>query len=220
MVIFFNEIQKNCGVAHSTFFISDMAAQYFNEWVGLMGNPHPAKLVCAWHLDMEGGAEEKSGRSRCGRWSLQDASHRNGADNWEQLSELPWWTPWKAGLKTKDFYKYFQKEWVPNKTKWGYCYRVALKINTNMFVEAFHQVFKRLYLGGKYNKCMDTCLVNLIRFIRDKGFDRLIKLTKGKQTYCISNITERHHRSPGMPLQSVQPKEGKWGVLSEGGKDI
>ena len=125
-----------------------------------------------------------------------------------------------SGLKTKDFYKYFQKEWVPNKTKWGYCYRVALKINTNMFVEAFHQVFKRLYLGGKYNKCMDTCLVNLIRFIRDKGFDRLIKLTKGKQTYCISNITERHHRSPGMPLQSVQPKKGKWGVLSEGGKDI
>ena len=39
MVIFFNEIKKNCGVVHSTFFMSDM----------------------------EGGAEEESGRSRCGR---------------------------------------------------------------------------------------------------------------------------------------------------------
>ena len=104
----------------------------------------------------------------------------------------------------------------------GLLLQSGLKINTNMFVEAFHRVFKRLYLGGRYNKRMDTCLFNLMRFVRDKGFDHLIKLMKGKQTYRISNIAERHRRSLGMPLQSVQLKEEgiKWGVLSEGGKDL
>ena len=29
-----------------------------------------------------------------------------------------------SGLKTKDFHKYFLKEWVPKKTQWAYCYRV------------------------------------------------------------------------------------------------
>jgi len=44
-------------------------------------------------------------------------------------------------------------------------------INTNMFSEAFHRVFKRVYLGGKVGKRIDCCLVNLVKFSRDKAFD-------------------------------------------------
>jgi hypothetical protein len=58
-------------------------------------------------------------------------------------------------VKMKDFHDYFKQDWLPNKVNWAYCYRIGLGINTNMFVEAFHRVFKRIYLGGKVNKCMD-----------------------------------------------------------------
>ena len=75
--------------------------------------------------------------------------------------------------------------WVNNKREWGYCFRVGDGINTNMFVEAFHKSFKYNYLKGKFNKRVDTVLVNLLKFARDKTFGRLIKLTKGKSTQRI-----------------------------------
>ena len=44
-------IRKNCGVQHSGFSMSDMTPQFFNAWVGVMGEPQPKKLVCMWHVD-------------------------------------------------------------------------------------------------------------------------------------------------------------------------
>ncbi len=80
-----------------------------------------------------------------------------------------------------------------------------------MFVEAFHRVFKRIYLGGKVNKRVDSCLVNLMKYIRDKAFDRLIKKNKGKTTYRIENIDDRHKRNQEMPLSLVhEVEEDKW----------
>ena len=40
--------------------------------------------------------------------------------------------------KTASFKTYFERDWVPCKQQWAYCFRVGLGINTNMFVEAFH----------------------------------------------------------------------------------
>lgn len=88
-----------------------------------------------------------------------------------------------------------------------------------MYVEAFHRVFKRIYLKGKINKRVDNCLVNLLKYARDVGFDRLIKMTKGKLTYRINIIHERHNQSMSMPTDSVDKiGDGKWKVLSENGK--
>lgn len=51
------------------------------------------------------------------------------------------------------------------------------------------------------------------------GFDRLIKMTKGKLTYRINIIHERHNQSMSMPTDSVEKiGDGKWKVLSENGK--
>ena len=51
MHLFFSMMRKNCGVQHSGFFMSDIAPQFFNAWVAIMGEPRPKKLVCTWHVD-------------------------------------------------------------------------------------------------------------------------------------------------------------------------
>lgn len=38
MTIFSNEIKKNFGIVKSGFFMSDMAPQFYNAWVALMGD--------------------------------------------------------------------------------------------------------------------------------------------------------------------------------------
>lgn len=90
-------------------------------------------------------------------------------------------------------------------------------MNTNMFSEAFHRVFKRVYLKGLVNKRVDVCLVNLVKFSRDKAFGRAIKLTKGKTTYRTSVIASRHKESLKIGIESVlcpTNETGNWFVLS------
>lgn len=63
-----------------------------------------------------------------------------------------------------------------------------------MYVEAFHRVLKYMYLKGKVNR-RDV----LMKFARDKGFDRLITLEKDKLSRRIRVIMHRHRTSLTLP---------------------
>ncbi|KAL9977667.1 hypothetical protein ACROYT_G015097 [Oculina patagonica] len=123
--------------------------------------------------------------------------------------------------KTASFHKYFLSDWVPRAQEWAFCYRCALGINTTMYVEAFHRMFKHNYLKGKFNKCVDTCLLNLIKFIRDKTYERTIKLTKGKLTTQIKDIQRRHLAAIKLNAENIKTKEqGEWEVTSKHKKRV
>ncbi|XP_029196009.2 uncharacterized protein LOC114961482 [Acropora millepora] len=224
MVIFMNEIKKRCGNIHSQYFMSDMANQFYNAWIAVMES-RPQKLLCTWHVD-KGWKEEL--RKKVGDVTLEAEVYKFIRTCLEQTSETSFDDSLRGLLKrlecdpkTQDFHAYFVKEWVSKKAQWAFCYRLQTTVNTNMFSEAFHRVFKRVYLGGKVNKRVDVCLVNLVKFSRDKAFDRAIKLTKGKTTYRTSVIASKHKENISIPDESVHSSEaepGKWFVLSKNGK--
>ena len=90
-----------------------------------------------------------------------------------------------------------------------------------MAVEAFHCAFKYGYLKGKVNKRVDECLLNLIKYIRDKSFDRVMKLSKGESTHRIKLIQDQHDRSKNLPIELIkQENESKWKVQSSTEDDI
>ena len=66
------------------------------------------------------------------------------------------------------------------------CYRKVAFVNTNMYVEAFQHVLN-IYLKGKVNKQVDRCIHVLLEFARDKAFERLVKLKKGKLVIYTSS---------------------------------
>ena len=41
---------------------------------------------------------------------------------------------------------------------------MSQNLNTNIFSEALHLVFEKVNMGGKVNKRVDVCLVNLVKF--------------------------------------------------------
>ena len=220
MCLFFQELKKNCGTVHSSYFMSDMAPQFYNAWVGVMEGPRPAKLVCTWHVDK---AWKEELRKKIGDLDIEGHIYKLLRTMLEQTSEVAFQScldgiqrKLQSEAKASRFLAYFRKEWIPKQKHWAYCFRKGLGINTNMFVEAFHRVFKRLYLGGKVNKRVDRCLVNLMKYVRDKGFDRLVKLTKGKLSYRARNIQERHQKSQllSTKLVSATDKENEWIVTS------
>ena len=119
---------------------------------------------------------------------------------------------------TKPFAEYFDMCWVPHIARWGYCYRCGLGINTNMFCEAFHRVFKYCHLQGKQNRRVDKCLVNLVKYSRDKNIVRIIKLTKEKLTSRMKMIKERHQSSLQLNFNSIQEVcHTEWEVSAESG---
>ena len=87
-----------------------------------------------------------------------------------------------------------------------------------MFAEAFHRVFKYNYLKSKVNKRVDAALFHLNKFNRDKTFDRIIKLTKGKCTGRTNLIFSRHQLSLELSFNNIwcdEDSSNEWNVKSE-----
>lgn len=72
-----------------------------------------------------------------------------------------------------------------------------------MFVEAFHNTLKQVYMQGRVNRRVDKCLHVLLRLARDKAFERLIKLEKGKTTSRLSAIEAQHRASLDLSTKYV-----------------
>ena len=122
---------------------------------------------------------------------------------------------------TQRFAQYFSQYYYLRPKQWAVCYRHKAGINTNMFVEAFHHVLKYIYMKGKINKRVDKCVDVLIKIARDKAFERLIKLQKGKVSLKVSSIRTRHHASLKLPLKLVKEGgEDDWTVQSSNTTDL
>jgi len=89
-------------------------------------------------------------------------------------------TKFKQDTKLQKFAEYFEKYYKSRCAEWAGCYRISSDVNTNMYTEAFHHVLKYNFLHGKKNKHLDKLIQALIEYLRQKSFDRLIKLEKGK----------------------------------------
>ena len=73
-----------------------------------------------------------------------------------------------------------------------------------------------VYLKGRVNKRVDKCIHVLLKLARDKGFERLVKVEKGKSTGRIRMIKERHRSSMKLSLTAVSTtdKVGTWKIQS------
>ena len=117
--------------------------------------------------------------------------------------------------ETKEFCKYFTIHYSKRAKEWAACYRKAANINTNMYIESFHRTLKYIYFKGRINKRIDNLIHILMKVSRDKAFDRLCKLEKGKISARLVTIRKRHLASTKLP-QSLVTKQSQreWIVQS------
>ena len=94
-------------------------------------------------------------------------------------------------------------------------YLLSDNINTNMYVESFYQTLKYVYMKGRINKRIDNLIHVLIKISRDKMFQWLSKLEKGKISGRLSAIRKRHLASTNLSVQLVtQKSDMEWSVQS------
>ena len=70
--------------------------------------------------------------------------------------------------------------------------------------------FKYKYSKGKVNRRVDKCLVNLLKFSRDKVFERITKLTKGKNSAKLKRVYRSHLESMNVPFTNVLKQQNEW----------
>ena len=183
----------------------------------------PKHLLCTWHVDRawqtELRAKVKDTVVAAEIYKmLRIVLQQTGVDSFEdylcklntQLSKL-----------SMEFAEYFKQEWAARPELRAYCHRKCSGINTNMAVEAFHRSFKYGYLKGRVNKRVDKCLHYLLQYAKDKSFDRVIKLTKGKATSKIKLIKDRHNTSKSLCIDEIQEDgDSSWTVASTSTNDL
>ena len=126
-----------------------LASQFYEAFVSI--NKYETRwLWCTWHVDkawkeelnkLVPGLEVQADIYKMLRIVLEQTERTNFDQYLAIVLERL-----NMSKITKKFALYFQKNWVTNINHWGYCFRLGDGINTNMFVEAFHRVFKYSYL--------------------------------------------------------------------------
>lgn len=185
-ITFFTKVKERTGNINTKVFMSDDDPAFYNAWCNVMGNAEH-KLLCSWHVDhswrkqiqtkIKGSFEKKTYVYK----TLKILQHETNVEDFENMlagisDEL------RDDNDTKEFYHYFQCNYLNRVEQWAYCHRNLCGINTNMYLESIHKTIKYFYLNGRKNKRMDQCINALLKFIRDKVFERFIKLAKNK--YC------------------------------------
>ena len=87
-----------------------------------------------------------------------------------------------------------------------------------MHLESFHRLLKVVYLQGKQNRRLDHLLSILLKIARDKGFERLQKLHKGKVSHRSCELNRRHKKAEEMVSSRLTPillSDDTWQVESQ-----
>ena len=191
---FLQAVKERTGEVAPQWFMSDDAQQYFNAWTAVFGTTRTNKLLCSWHVD------------RAWRGALKEhiPDRELQLQIYHQLRLLLIETEqskFRSLLQEflsyihqhhHTFYSYFNKYYIPRLEEWATCFRAQTSVNTNMFLEAFHRVLKVVYFQHKQNRRVDVLLTTLLKIARDKEFERLTKVEKGKPTHRICEINKRH----------------------------
>ncbi|XP_063969505.1 uncharacterized protein LOC135157532 isoform X1 [Lytechinus pictus] len=225
LTAFLEKVKDMVGSLQAKWIMTDDAEQYYGAWVAAFAH-EPSKLLCTWHVDrawrgalrahISGNVELQSTVYKTLRCLLDETEVTKFELMLDQvLDDLD------SDARTCRFGQYFKKGYAQRKEQWAVCYRKGARINTNMYVEAFHHSLKYIYMKGFANRRVDKCVTLLMQFVRDKTFDRLVKLQKGKKSRRINDIDSRHRQS--LKLDSSAVKEvcaNKWEVSSSDGKHV
>jgi len=119
-------------------------------------------------------------------------------------------------LDTADFGNYFATTYCSRVENWAFFNRKYIGINTNMYLEAFHKNVKYCYLEGKQCRRLDSLINALLLLVRDKFFERVIKITKQKKSSKLLKIISSHNKSVNISSNMITETEpNRWIITSE-----
>nr|XP_021002468.1 uncharacterized protein LOC110282744 [Parasteatoda tepidariorum] len=207
-------IKHICGNISPKVLMTDDAESFNNAWKDTFGEPQK-RLLCSWHMDrswrkklseLVPNKEEQANIYKIIRCLLSEPDLNTFIVLAENAVKL-----FQDNEVSKRFGVYFEKNYLRRAEVWAYSYRKWAGLNTNMHIERMHRTIKCIYLEGEKVKRLDKTIHCLMQFVRDKLFDRLIALEKGK----ISTLRNRHKTSKSLTSDIYPQNENEWVIHSQ-----
>lgn len=199
-------------------FLADIDDSFYNAWKSVMKSAEK-RLLCIWHVDkawrinLQQKIQIQEKRALVYK-GLRILLQETNVDKFDKLAE-GFLVDTYGDDDTKEFASYFDNFYMKRVSEWAYCYRKASFINTNMYVESLHKIFKYYYLEGRKNKHLDTCINALLRLIRDHYFKRVRKLCKNKPSKIMEAVSLSHRKAiDGVVTKLTQVSDNIWFVTS------
>ncbi|XP_022169811.1 uncharacterized protein LOC111033408, partial [Myzus persicae] len=221
MSVFFSKIKEVVGCLAPSVFMSDDAPAFWNAWTKTMSPTPKFHLLCKWHIDNNW---RKNLKKIAGTQTVKAYIYKTlrvlleepDVTQFEHLLNL-FLGKLEEEQALHSFKAYFVSHYVHRKQLWAACYRQEAMLNTNMVLEAFHKTLKYVYLKGKKNQRLDILLWNLLKTVRDKNFERLVKLCNGgKVTHYVNAINSRHRSAVQIHNSNInKTSDITWTVVSE-----
>ena len=106
------------------------------------------------------------------------------------------------------FLKYLADRYFSRPEKWSLCFRKGTEyanVNTNMFVESFHNLLKTIYFSGKRNRRIDVLLDTLLKIENDFFIKHLQRVSYNNPTDGDVQVKDRHDR--GLDIDNSKIKQ-------------
>lgn len=217
-IMFFEQLRDRGILLQPKVFMSDIDDSFYNAWITVMKSAEK-RLLCTWHVDKawRSNLQEKikiqEKRSLVYK-GLRVLLQETNVHKFVKLVE-GFLVDTYSDDDTKEFASYFENFYLRRSSEWAYCYRKASFINTNMYLESFHKVFKYHFLEGRKNKRLDSCIDALLRLIRDHYFKRARKLCKNKPSKIMEAILLSHRKvMDGIVTNMTQESDRIWFITS------
>uniref|UniRef100_A0A6P7FSL1 Uncharacterized protein LOC114332217 n=1 Tax=Diabrotica virgifera virgifera TaxID=50390 RepID=A0A6P7FSL1_DIAVI len=214
--ILFECIKSKVGTLKPEVFMSDDAQQFYNAWKNVMGEVSH-QLLCSWHVLRNWSKNLNKITSQDKReivFKTLKILQTELNVEYFHLGLQKFISDLEADEDTYAFKEYFVKHYADRYKMWAYCFRLHVGINTNMYLESLHKTIKHHYLEGKQCKRLDKTINALMNLLRDKMFQKIIKVEKGKKTTKVSRIQESHMKLKTITSVKFMSDENGWQVLS------
>ncbi|XP_062604065.1 uncharacterized protein LOC134265856, partial [Saccostrea cucullata] len=113
------------------------------------------------------------------------------------------------------FLNYLNDHYFNRPEKWSLCFRKGTEygnVNTNMFVESFHNQLKTIYFSGKRNRRIDVLLDTLLKIENDHFIRHLQRVSYNNPSDEDIRITDRHRKS--LEIDNTKVKQISSSVFS------
>lgn len=210
-------------------FMSDNDPTYYNAWVDVMGKPKN-RLLCTWHLTKAWAKHVDTIPLQNRRGVLGQLMGIKKTLDKKKFKTLLFklkrecvggrkWNPTKAKTVVKKpcqekavFWAYFQKYYLNRVHEWADCYRIALGLTTNNYVESQFNYFKNVDRKIKKNIRLDILITKIIETAEHhftKYYDNIMAGRGFKDTY-----NNKTHKDATASKPNYEKKRLSWVVKS------
>uniref|UniRef100_A0A0A9XRR4 DNA mismatch repair protein MutS n=2 Tax=Lygus hesperus TaxID=30085 RepID=A0A0A9XRR4_LYGHE len=176
--LFFKTVKAAVGCPIITdFFMCGVDEAYHNIWSEVMG-PAERVLYCSWLVDSDWKShlvtiKDKPKQDEVYR-VLKKIAVEEDEDNFNIVFEEV--CRWLVDDEdTLEFGKYFIEKYGCSASQWAYCCRKTLAMHSKMQLERVHKTLEHIYSGMKTTEELYKAVQDLMRFPRDRLYDRLIR---------------------------------------------